>query len=133
MANNPQRKGGEEEEKEAEAEEYLDERRALDGQERFWSQESQVRLRVLASEERMKNSPEGQDWNPRYVLQAKAELENRKAAEEEEKEERKRRKEESKERIKQSKEESKERLRRSQGTGARRPELKKTETETAKM
>ena len=51
-----------EEREEAEAEEFLEERRVLDGQERFWSQKSQVRLRILDSEERIKNSP---DWNPR--------------------------------------------------------------------
>ena len=56
---NRERTRGEEEEKEAK--EFLDERRVLDGQEIFWSQESEVRLRILASEERLKNSPQGQD------------------------------------------------------------------------
>ena len=137
MANREGRRKEEEEEKEAE--EFLDERRVLDGQERFWSQESEVRLRILAAEERVKMSPQGQDWNPRYLLEAKAELERRREAEleeedeEEEEEKRKRRKEESRERIKQGKEEVKERLRRSQGRGAVRPELKNPETESAKV
>ena len=137
MANRERRR--EEEEEEKEAEEFLDEKRVLDGQERFWSQESEVRLRVLAAEERVKMSPQGQDWNPRYLLEAKAELERRREAEleeedeEEEEEKRKRRKEESRERIKQGKEEVKERLRRSQGRGAVRPELKNPETESAKV
>ena len=48
-----------------------------DGQERFWSQETEVMLRVLASEENIKNSQEGQRWNRRYLLEAKAELEKR--------------------------------------------------------
>ena len=74
---NPHTKWEQAERKEAEAEEYLDERRVLDGQEKFWSQESEVRLRIFGSEERMKNSPEGQDWNPRYLVEAKAELERR--------------------------------------------------------
>ena len=82
-----------EENEEEEAEEFLYERRVLDGQERFWSQKSQVRLRTLATEERIKNTPEGQNWNPRYLLEAKAELERRM----EEEEERRVRKEELKE------------------------------------
>ena len=134
MANREGRRKEEEEEKKAE--EFLDERRVLDGQERFWSQESEVRLRILAAEERVKMSPQGQDWNPRYLLEAKAELERRREAEleeEDEEEKRKRRKEESRERIKQGKEEVKERLRRSQGRGAVRPELKNPETESAKV
>ena len=69
MANRERRR--EEEEEEKEADEFLDERRVLDGQERFWSQESEVRLRILAAEERVKMSPQGQDWNPRYLLEAK--------------------------------------------------------------
>ena len=72
-----QKKKREQEEKKAEAEEYLDERRAIDGLERFWSLESPVRLRVLAAEEAIKNSPKGQVWNKRYVVEAKAELERR--------------------------------------------------------
>ena len=134
MANRERRR--EEEEEEKEADEFLDERRVLDGQERFWSQESEVRLRILAAEERVKMSPQGQDWNPRYLLEAKAELERRREAEleeEDEEEKRKRRKEESRERIKQGKEEVKERLRRSQGRRAVRPELKNPETESAKV
>ena len=87
-------------------------------------------MRILASEERLKNSLEGQDWNPRYLVEAKAELERRREGKLEDEKERKRRKEESKERIKRGKEESKERLKRSQGRGPVRPELKKTETET---
>ena len=122
----PQREREEKEEEEAEAEEFLYERRVLDGQERFWSQKSQVRLRILATEENIKNSPEGQNWNPRYLVEAKAELERRKEAEEKE-EERRMRKEELKERIRQSREDVKERLRRSQGKGSARPQLKKTE------
>ena len=88
MANREGRRKEEEEEKEAE--EFLDERRVLDGQERFWSQESEVRLRILAAEERVKMSPQGQDWNPRYLLEAKAELERRREAELEEEDEEKR-------------------------------------------
>ena len=72
-----QKRRKQQEEEEAEAEEYLDERRAVDGQERFWSLESPVRLRVLAAEEAIKNSPKGQVWNKRYVVEAKAELERR--------------------------------------------------------
>ena len=68
----------------AEAVEYLDGRRADDGQERFWSAESAVRLRTFTTEERIKNSPEGQVWNPRFLLEAKEELERRRAALEEE-------------------------------------------------
>ena len=67
----------EEKRKEAEAEDFLDERRVADGKERFWSQTPEVMLRVLASEENIKNSQEGQRWNPRYPLEAKAELEKR--------------------------------------------------------
>ena len=67
----------EEKRKEAEAEEFLDERRVADGKERFWSQTPEVMLRVLASEENIKNSQEGQRWNRRYLLEAKAELEKR--------------------------------------------------------
>ena len=74
-----------------EAENYLDQRRVQDGQERFWSAESGVRLRTFEIEERIKNTPtiEGKDSNPRFVLEAKAELERRKAvlAEEERREE----------------------------------------------
>ena len=64
-----------------EAENYLDQRRVQDGQERFWSAESGVRLRTFEIEERIKNTPtiEGKDSNPRFVLEAKAELERRKA------------------------------------------------------
>ena len=72
-----QKRRKQQEEEEAEAEDYLDERRAVDGQERFWSLESPVRLRVLAAEEAIKNSPKGQVWNKRYVVEAKAELERR--------------------------------------------------------
>ena len=74
-------KEAEQRQKEAEAEEYLDERRAVDGQERFWSAESEVRLRTFDVEERIKNTPtlEGQASNKRFLLEAKAELERRKA------------------------------------------------------
>ena len=74
-------KEAEQQQKGAEAEEYLDERRAVDGQERFWSAESEVRLRTFDVEERIKNTPtsEGQASNKRYLLEAKAELERRKA------------------------------------------------------
>ena len=79
MATRGRKKKEKEEEKwkEAEAEEFLDERRVADGKERFWSQTPEVMLRVLASEENIKNSQEGQRWNPRYLKEAKAELEKR--------------------------------------------------------
>ena len=108
MATRGRKKKEKEEEKwkEAEAEEFLDERRVADGKERFWSQESELMLRVLASEENIKNSQDSQRWNRRYLLEAKAELEKR--------EERKRRVEEM-------------RGRRRQGTDYVRPALKRPE------
>ena len=77
----------------AEAEEFLDEKRVVDGRERFWSAElSQVLLRTLAVEEAVANSPNsqtGEKWNPRYPVEAKAELERREAIQKEEEEKRK--------------------------------------------
>ena len=76
------------EKKVAEAEEFLDEKRVVDGRERFWSAESsQVRLRTLAVEENVansQNSQTGEKWNPRYPVEAKAELERREAIQKEE-------------------------------------------------
>ena len=109
----------------AEAEEFLDEKRVVDGRERFWSAESsQVLLRTLAVEEAVANSPNpqtGKKWNPRFVLEAKAELERREAIQKEEEEKRKR-------------EEQRKKLRRpgkpeSLRQGTRRPLLKSTNTE----
>ena len=142
MATPQKKKEEEEEEKKAKAEEFLDERRVLDGQERFWSQDSEVGLRILAVEEKVKNSPEGQDWNPRYLLEAKAELERR-GVELEKGDKRKRREEESRKQIKEGNQEVKERLRKSgegvaewrriRGRGAVRPQLKNIMTESAKV
>ena len=76
----------------AEAEEFLDERRVIDGKERLWSAESQVMLRTLAVEENVANSQDPKTkkkWNPRYPVEAKAELERREAVEKEEEEMRK--------------------------------------------
>ena len=109
----------------AEAEEFLDEKRVVDGRERFWSAESsQDLLRTLAVEEAVassQNSQTGQKWNPRFVLEAKAELERREAIQKEEEEKRKR-------------EEQRKKLRRpgkpeSLRPGTRRPLLKSTNTE----
>ena len=109
----------------AEAEEFLDEKRVVDGRERFWSAESsQVLLRTLAVEEAVansQNSQTGEKWNPRFVLEAKAELERREAIQKEEEEKRKR-------------EEQRKKLRRpgkpeSLRPGTRRPLLKSTNTE----
>ena len=76
----------------AEAEEFLDERRVIDGKERFWSEKSQVRLlRTLTVEENVANSQDPKTkkkWNPRYPVEAKAELERREAVEKEEEEKR---------------------------------------------
>ena len=130
----------------AEAEEFLDERRVIDGRERFWSEKSQVRLlRTLAVEENVANSQDPKTkkkWNPRYPVDAKAELERREAAEKEEEEKRKveeekRRKEEEEKR---KREEERKKLRRpgrplleGHGTGARRPLLKNTEEANAEL
>ena len=109
----------------AEAEEFLDEKRVVDGRERFWSAESsQVLLRTLAVEEAVANSPNsqtGEKWNPRYPVEAKAELERREAIQKEEEEKRKR-------------EEQRKKLRRpgkpeSLRPGTRKPLLKSTNTE----
>ena len=109
------------EKKVAEAEEFLDEKRVVDGRERFWSAESsQVLLRTLAVEEAVANSQNlqtGKKWNPRFVLEAKTELERREAVEKEKVEVRK-------------KEEVRQKLRRpprkldNLGPGTRRPLLK---------
>ena len=77
----------------AEAEEFLDEKRVVDGRERFWSAESsQVLMRTLAVEEAVadsQNSQTGKKWNHRFVLEAKTELERREAVEKEKVESRK--------------------------------------------
>ena len=130
----------------AEAEEFLDERRVIDGKERFWSEKSQVRLlRTLTVEENVANSQDPKTkikWNPRYPLDAKAELERREAVEKEEEEKRKveeekRRKEEEEKR---KRKEERKKLRRpgrplleGHGTGARRPLLKNTEEANAEL
>ena len=107
------------------AEEFLDEKRVIDGEERFWSDKSEVRLlRTLAVEENVANSQDsqtGKKWNPRFVLEAKAELERRKAIQKEE-EERSKREEQRKKLRRPGKPES---LR----PGTRRPLLKSTNTE----
>ena len=81
------------EKKVAEAEEFLDEKRVVDGRERFWSAESsQVLLRTLAVEEAVADSQDsqtGKKWNPRFVLEAKTELERREVVEKEKVESRK--------------------------------------------
>ena len=73
----------EQKEKEQEAEDYLAERRYLDGSVRFWSAESQQRLAITAAEEGIRDSPCEPDANPlwirtmRYPVQAMEELERR--------------------------------------------------------
>ena len=71
-------------EKEQEADDYLAERRYLDGSVRPWSAESQQRLAITAAEERIRNSPCIDNilnplWIPtmRYPVQAMEELERR--------------------------------------------------------
>ena len=137
MATRQKRKEKEEREL-AEAEEFLDERRVVDGKERFWSEKSEVRLlRTLAVEENVANSQDiktKKKWNPRYPVDAKAELERREAVEKEKRkeEEEKRRKEEEEKR---KKEEERKNLRRQPRKsenlwpGTRRPLLKSTNTE----
>ena len=110
------------------AEEFLDEKRVIDGEERFWSDKSEVRLlRTLAVEENVANSQDsqtGKKWNPRFVLEAKTELERREAVEKEKVESRK-------------EEEVRQELRRpprkldNLGPGTRRPLLRSTNTESS--
>ena len=75
------------------AEEFLDEKRVIDGEECFWRDKSEVRLlRTLAVEENVANSQDsqtGKKWNPRFVLEAKTELERREVVEKEKVESRK--------------------------------------------
>ena len=111
------------------AEEFLDEKRVIDGEECFWRDKSEVRLlRTLAVEENVANSQDsqtGKKWNPRFVLEAKTELERREVVEKEKVERRKK------------KEEVRQKLRRpprksvNLGTGTRRPLLKSTNTESS--
>ena len=129
----------------AEAEEFLDERRVIDGKERFWSAESQVMLRTLAVEENVANSQDPKTkkkWNPKYPVDAKAELERREAVEKEEEEKRKVEEEKrtKEEEEKRKREEERKKLRRpgrplleGHGTGARRPLLKNTEETNAEL
>ena len=129
----------------AEAEEFLDERRVIDGKERLWSAESQVMLRTLAVEENVANSQDAKTkkkWNPRYPVEAKAELERREAVEKEEEEIRKveEEKRRAEEEEKSKREEVRKKLRRpgrplleGHGTGARRPLLKNTEEANAEL
>ena len=118
----------------------------IDGKERFWSEKSQVRLlRTLAVEENVANSQDPKTkkkWNPKYPVEAKAELERREAVEKEEEEIRKveEEKRRAEEEEKRKREEERKKLRRpgrplleGHGTGARRPLLKNTEEANAEL